>query len=223
MHKKLTPFIFLSFAIGVSALASVAHAQPSIGALVDTSGYLGYDSRDHTSSSTHEATTTNNEPESATTSARIGAADRAISASVSGQLIAHAHRSTVTTFAQSLLAVADSEGELGAQLRTIAEAQKNAEATTTEAIQKVATRGSLKTFFAGGDTTSLGILRNGIRTTQNHLNQLNNILARTTDATVRATLSEHISALARDQATIQRFVNAHENSFGFLNWLAELF
>jgi len=223
MHKGSAPFLFLSFALAISTFApSVTHAQLSIGALVDTRGQAGYN-RDNASSSPLAASTTSSESMNATTSEYKKTGDRAISASVSGQLIAHAHRSAVATFAESLLAVVDREGEQSAEMRIIAEAQKNLEATTTEAIQKIATRNSLTTFFVGSDYKNLEILRSEIVTTQNHLDQLNAILASTTDAALRTTLSTQISALALDQEHIQKFVATHEKPFGLFDWFVKLF
>lgn len=59
--------------------------------------------------------------------------------------------------------------------------------------------------------------------TQNHIDQLNVILASTTDASIRTTLSAQISALALDQANIQSFVKTHEKSFSFFGWFVNLF
>jgi len=227
MNKKIPPFIFLSLVIAISALAPVTHAQLAIGALTDTSGHLGLDSRDNNaSSSSREASTTSEKRASATTSEDKNTNDRntaTTSAGVSGQFTADAHRSTVATFVQSLLAVADREGNLGEQVRIIAQAQKDSEATTTGAIEKVSSRGSLSTLFFGSDYANLGILRSGMVTTQNHLDRLNVVLASTTDTTDRAALTDQINALALDQASIQDFVTTHENSFSFFGWFTRLF
>src|ERR1035437_2312565 len=137
MHKKITPFLFLSLAIAVSALAPVTHAQLAIGALTDTSGNLGYNNQSDTaSSSSREVSTTNKEHTSATTSENKNTNDRntaTTSNGVSGQFTAEDHRSAVATFVQSLLAIADRKGNLGEQVRVIAQAQKDSEATTTNA------------------------------------------------------------------------------------------
>lgn len=213
MHKKIMPVLFLSLAIAVSAFAPVTRAQLAEGALTDSSGNLNYNNQsNNASSSVREASTTNKEPTSATTSD-----------GVSGQLTAEAHRSAVATFVQSLLAIADRKGNLGEQVRIIAQAQKDSEATTTGAIEKVSSRGSLKTLFLGSDYANLGILRSGMVMTQNHLNQLNTVLASTTDATDRAALTAQIDALALDQANVRNFVTTHENSFSFFGWFTRLF
>ncbi len=219
MLKTIAPFLFLSLAIAVSILTPITHAQLAIGALVDTNKQLDYnDNRITTSSSARVASTTSDERRNATTTN-----GRTASTSVSGQLTAQVHRSTVATFTQSLLAVADREGGLGAQIRIIAETQKNSEATTTEAIEKIASRSSLKTLFIGSDYKNLGILRSEMVATQNHIDQLNVILTNATDASIRTTLSAQISALALDQANIQSFVKTHEKSFSFFGWFVNLF
>lgn len=229
MQHIVTPFLFLSFAIAISTLAPlVTHAQLATGSLVSTSGQLGYDNRNDdnaSSSSDRSASTTSEGRANATSSAyRTDSEDRNASTSpVNGLLMSQSHRSTVATFVQSLLAVADREGDLGAQIRIIAEAQRDSEATTTQAIEKIAFRSSLKTLFIGSDYKNLGILRSQMVQTQKHLDQLNDILASTTDATDRATLSAQISALALEQANIQSFVTTHENSFSLFGWFVKLF
>lgn len=213
MHTKVTSFLFLSLAIVVSALVPVTHAQLAEGALTGTSGNLVYNNQsDNASSSGREASTTSEKHVSATTSD-----------SVSGQVTAEVHRSTVATFVQSLLTIAERKGNLGEQVRIIAQAQKNSEATTTDAIEKVSSRGSLKTLFFGSDYTNLGILRSEMVMTQNHLDRLNAVLASTTDATDRAALTAQINVLAQDQASIRNFVTTHENSFSFFGWFTKLF
>lgn len=227
MHKKITPFLFVSLTIAISAMAPITHAQLAEGALTDTSGYLGYNSQnDNASSSDREASTTSDKRTNATTSEdknTDGQNNATTSDGVRGQLTADAHRSTVAMFVQSLLDVANREGIMGEQVRVIAQAQKDSEATTTEAIQKISSRSSLKTLLWGSDYANLGVLRSGMVVTQNHLNQLNTVLASTTDATDRATITAQINALTQDQASIKNFVTAHENSFSFFGWFTRLF
>jgi len=225
MHKKVTPFLLLSLAIAISTLAPITHAQLSIGALADTSGQLGYDTRSsNASSSAREASTTDETLANATTSANKDANNQnaSTSESITGQLIAEAHQSTVTSFVQSLLTIAEKDGDRGAQVRIIAESQKDSAAAMTDALDKIASRNSLQTLFFGSDYKNLGILRSKMLQTQNHLAQLSVILSSTTDATDRATLITQINALSLDQVNIQDFVTAHENSFSFFGWFVKL-
>ncbi|MDO8742305.1 MAG: hypothetical protein Q7J45_02050 [bacterium] len=225
MHKKITPLLFLSLAITVSALAPATHAQLVIGALENTSGYLGSDTRNNATSSDREAGTASEEHTDTTTSTERNTNARNASTSdrANGLLTIESHRSTVASFVQSLLTIANREGTLGVQIQEIAQAQKASEATTTNAIEKVTSRSSLKTLFLGSDYENLSILRSKMTETQSHLDQLNTILASTTNTTGRTALATQITILAQDQADIQSFITAHENSFSFFGWFVRLF
>lgn len=223
MNKKIISS--LSLAVALSALLPFAvHAQTSIGALADTSGQWGYGSQNENASSSARAASTTDELRASATSS--DARDENASSSndrADGQFTAQEHQNVVASFVQSLRSVADREGGLGEQVRIIAREQQDSVATTTDAMEKVESRGFLKTLFIGSDYENLGILRSGIARTQNTLEQLRTILISTTDATARTVITAQIQALETDQANMQSFVTAHENSFSFFGWFTKLF
>jgi hypothetical protein len=144
-------------------------------------------------------------------------------ASASGQLTAQAHRSTVAAFVQSLLNVATREGGIGAQVRAVANSQSDSASTSAAAITKVEHRSKLLTLFFGSDYKSLGQLRSEMVTTQNNIDQLNNLLTQASSDADKAELSAQISVLEDSQATIDAYVTAHENSFSFFGWFTKWF
>lgn len=228
MKSKLPAF--LSLAIALSTVTPfVTHAQLSVGVLVDTRGQQGYGDRDrNASSSAREISTTDRMRINATSSNEGNEnsnSDENASASdsVKGHLTAQNHRSAMAAFVQSLLAVADREGGLGEQIREIAHAQNDAIATTTNAIQRVSSRGFLMSLFFGSDYKNLGVLRHGIVRTQNHLDGLNAVLANTTDPIAHSVLIEQIRVLENDKANMESFMAAHKESFSFFGWCAKLF
>lgn len=147
--------------------------------------------------------------------------------SVDGQLIAQAHRSAVAEFAESLLQVANREDERGADLgehiRIIAQAEKEAEPTTTTAIERVAFRGTLSSFVFGSDQEHLRLLKDSLMKTEGHLADLAVIRESAIDPITRAMLLTQIERLKKDQEILQKFTVAHENRFSVFGWVAQLF
>lgn len=146
--------------------------------------------------------------------------------SVRGQLIAQAHRSTVTSSVRALLDIADrkdTDSVLATEMHRIADIQKTSEPVTTDAIETTASRGTLKTFFFGGNTASINVLRTEMIKTRDILNQLEIVNAHTINSVDAATIAAHIHSLEKDQTDIQDFVTAHEHTAGFFAWFGGLF
>ncbi len=159
------------------------------------------------------------------TAAKSGVHGNATStnASANGQLTAESHRSTVAAFVQSLLAVANREGGIGAQVRAVAESQQDSASTSANAIAKVEGVGGLHALFLGSDYHSLGQLRSEMATTSANIAKLQDLLAKATSDSDKAELSAQIQVLQDSQAKIDAFVKAHENSFSFFGWFMKMF
>lgn len=154
---------------------------------------------------------------------KAGNNDTGAGTNAKAQITTEAHRSAVASFVQSLTSVADREGGIGEQVRTIARNQNESATTTLKAMERIQTRNQLKTLLIGNDYKNLGVLRSEIVKTQNNLGKLNNLLSSTTDATIRAELTEQIDALTAEQSKIGDFVNANEKSFSVFGWFTRLF
>jgi hypothetical protein len=151
------------------------------------------------------------------------AGNNAVGANSNAQITTEAHRSTVTSFVQSLTNVADRDAGIGEQVRTIARTQNESATTTLQAMERIQTRNQLKTLLIGNDYKNLGVLRSEMVKTQNNLGKLNTLLSSTTDSTIRAELTEQINVLTAEQTKINDFVNANEKSFSILGWFTRLF
>ncbi|HCR52049.1 TPA: hypothetical protein DIV48_00175 [Candidatus Kaiserbacteria bacterium] len=154
-----------------------------------------------------------------------GTPRRTVNESVRGQLIAEDHRSTVASFAESLLYIAKKKGAtsaVGAHMRRIAEAQIDSMTAATEAIQETASRGAVARLFFGSDPKNLGVLEAEMEKTRRHLAELQTLLASTTDTTERTILTAQIRALEKEQTRIRDFVVVNEKTSGFLGWFTHL-
>jgi len=134
------------------------------------------------------------------------------------------HRSAVATFVQSLLDVANREkGGIGEQVKTIANAQNETINQAAEAIDKIKNRSKIKTFFFGTDYKNIGMLRSGITTTKNQINQLDRLLEKATSTDTKVTVQTQIQTLTQEQQKIEDFIKTNESRFNLLGWLVRLF
>jgi flagellin-like hook-associated protein FlgL len=146
-------------------------------------------------------------------------------AKADGQITAEEHRSTVASFVKSLQDVADIEGEsgIGDQVRVVAQAQNDSASTSAEAITKVKNRSKWQTFLFGSDYKNLGKLRSEMVTTQNNIDQLNNLITKAKYNMDKAELTNQIKVLENTKTEIEAFIKTKESSFSLLGWLVKPF
>lgn len=232
-HMKRHPTVFFTLAI-LAGLPFGAHAQAYLtDNATATAQHNGqgeiYREQEFftTSSSLDEEVSRYRSARGSATGSEISAERASSTRSVDGHLIAQAHRSAATEFAESLLQVADREDEretgLGERIRIIAQAEKEAEPAATTAIERVAFRSTLSSFVFGSDHEHLRLLKNSLMKTEQRLADLAAIRESTIDSTTRAMLLTQIERLKKDQDILQKFTTAHENRFSFFGWVANLF
>lgn len=140
-----------------------------------------------------------------------------------GQLTSASHQSTVAAFVQSLLSVADREGGIGEQVRTIAQQQNDSKNKVSDEIDSVENRSKIKTFLIGSDYKNLGALRSEMVKTRNQIDQLKRLVDKATLEEDKSTLQEQINSLEQEQTDISSFVTQHENEFSLFGWAVKLF
>jgi flagellar hook-length control protein FliK len=133
------------------------------------------------------------------------------------------HRNAVSTFVQKLLDVADREGGIGNEVKAVAAEQEKNKDKIANAIDIVKNRNPLKTFLIGADYKNIGELRSEMVTTENHINQLNNLLGKTTSSGDQAILQSQITTLQQEKTKIENFVKTNESQFSLFGWLVKLF
>ena len=139
------------------------------------------------------------------------------------QVNAQQHQSVVSTFVDGLLQVADREGGIGEQIRTIAQQQNQSVDTTVRVMEKVRARNKIKTLFFGSDYKNLGELRSEMVQTRNRLEQLNGLIGNIQNEGDKTELHNQIQTLEQEQAKIENFIKDNENKFSLFGWLVKLF
>lgn len=129
------------------------------------------------------------------------------------------HRSVVANFVQSLLAIADREGGIGAQVRVIAKSQNDTASSSVSAIAKIESRGALKKFLFGTDYKNIGQLRSDMKVTQNNIQVLQNLVSGTVDVNNKMELENQIKTLEASQIKMEAFIKANESSFSLFGWI----
>jgi hypothetical protein len=140
-----------------------------------------------------------------------------------GQLNVESHRSTVATFVQSLLAVADRESEIGQELRVIAKQQNDTKDRASDLINAVENRNKVKTFFIGTSYKNLGELRSQMVQTRNQIEQLKQLAEKAENEGDKTELQNQIQVLEQEQTSINNFITQNESKFSLFGWAVKLF
>ena len=211
--KRILAALFLIAPLSIGASFGAGIAQAQVGAdvrvEVEANGNAG-DNRP--SDDTEDAEPGNN-----------GNRGASANASTTGALTAETHRSSVATFVQSLLSVADRDGGIGAEVRAVAQSQQESASTTADAVAKVEGRSKILTFLFGSDWKNLGSLRSEIAKASADMEKLEAALRNTTSASVRAELEAQIAVLEDQQDDLANFVAEHESNFSLFGWFTKLF
>ncbi|RJQ29105.1 hypothetical protein C4565_02470 [Candidatus Parcubacteria bacterium] len=147
-----------------------------------------------------------------------------VSAKGNENTIGAEHRNTVATFVQTLLESAEKEnGEIGAQIKVIAEEQNNVKNEVSEKIEKIQNRNKIKTFFIGTDYKNIGQLRSSMVKTNNQIDALKRVLERTTNTEMKTVLEGQTQVLEKEQQKIEEFLKSNESKFSIFGWLTKLF
>jgi hypothetical protein len=134
------------------------------------------------------------------------------------------HRSTVATFVQTLLNVADREqGGIGEQVRVVAQAQNEAKDKVADGIDKINNRNKVKAFLIGTDYKNVGQLRRDMVKTGNQIDQLKRLPDKTTSEESKTALQAQIQVLEQEQQKINDFLKANESKFSIFGWFVKLF
>ena len=134
------------------------------------------------------------------------------------------HRSAVADFVQSLHEIASTTPNrgIGEEVSAVAKEQNDIKDETAKAIDSVKSRGTIVTLLIGANLENIAELKNSIAATENHINQLTGIKARTSPE-VAAALDKEISALAAEKDRLTNIVVENENKVSILGWLVRLF
>ncbi|MDO8486142.1 MAG: hypothetical protein Q7S77_00360 [Candidatus Staskawiczbacteria bacterium] len=147
-----------------------------------------------------------------------------VKAQDNGKINGAEHRSTVATFVQGLLNVADREqGGIGDQVKVIANEQNDSKDKVADTIDIIQNRSNIKTFLIGTDYKNIGELRSETVKNTNQIDQLKGLLDKTTNTETRTSLQTQIQTLEQEKTKIENFIKTNESKFSLFGWFVKLF
>jgi len=211
MKNKTSLLLVFAIAMAVALVSSVSAQETAV---------AKSDKATEAQSKNPNAVTTDNTVQTTDATATQGKKDKKEN---KGQVNAESHRSTVATFVQSLLAVADREGGIGQQVKVIAQQQNDAKDKAVDEITAVESRSPIKTFFLGSDYKNLGDLRSQMVQTKNQIDQLKRLADKADNDQDKADLQTQIQTLEQEQTNIDSFITSNESKFSLFGWAVKLF
>lgn len=135
-----------------------------------------------------------------------------------------AHRSKVANFVQTLLDVADSEGNgVGQQVRLVAQEQQQAQEEVADQIESINQRNKIKTFLIGTNYKNIGALRSEMVHLRNRIEQLNRVMNQLENEGDQTEIQEQIQTMEQERENIEAFIKVNEDKFSLFGWFVKLF
>lgn len=159
-----------------------------------------------------------------TTTGSVRTSDRA-SEVVKAIVIGENHRLAVRSLKESFAYISSKEDGLTSfdtAAQSVLQREQDAEDAVAEALQKTATRGTLTRLMVGNDFDHLNVLVKELDTIKSSIAALEDMGKTTTSDTDRAVLATQVQSLSLDQKNIERFVSAHDSSYGLFGWYSKM-
>jgi len=233
MNKnKISASFVLAIALTLGSYIPALALENSVGASVDgsvnVSDKTGTEVSVEASSSVNENSQSQSDNNTASDNKKGSSNDNVknsieIQSTTTGSETSTEHRSTVATFVQNLLSIANREGGIGSEVKVIAQEQNDSSSTTAEAIVKVEKKGGISAFLFGTDYKNLGVIRSELAKTSNRIERLNALASSTINTQAKIELDAQIKLLQEDQVKVTAFVDTHENSFSLFGWFVKMF
>jgi len=133
------------------------------------------------------------------------------------------HRENSKNLVQDLLKLSDKIGNLGTNIKAIANEQASSTEVAAEAIEKVEGRSGFKTFLIGTDYKNLGTVISEINKTENRLNQLKNEIQKIASSTEKVAAETQIVTLEKELNDLKQFVTDNQTKFSLFGWVVKMF
>ncbi len=120
--------------------------------------------------------------------------------------------------------VAEIEGdELGEQIRTVAEAQKNSVSKVATSVENIDKRSRVLQALFGAKKSELANLESEIAANKARIEVLNQAAAKIEDPEVKGILTDQISILTQETSKLETFVSGQKDRLSAFGWFFNLF
>ena len=131
-------------------------------------------------------------------------------------------RNRVANAVQEMLRVAERNGGVGDQIRTIAQNQnENQEKIETE-MEEVKNRGQLKKFFFGPDYKNLNSIEERLLNHDEKIGELKELASEISDVADLETLEEQIKVMEEIKTELEKEVTIESEGFSLFGWLSKM-
>lgn len=133
------------------------------------------------------------------------------------------YQKIMETSIAKLLSVADNEqGEIGKQIREIAEAQSRMKNSIAERIERLKNVSKIKEFIIGTNDRNVGLLLNEIAENGNQIGQLKRLLSKITNESNKIILQTQIKILEEEQQETTIFFKSNKGNFSLFGWFFKI-
>lgn len=141
----------------------------------------------------------------------------------SGSVVAEQRRSKVANAVQEMLQVAERNGGIGQQVRTIAQTQNQNQEKLEASLQKVQSRSELVKFFVGPNYGEINSAKKILKQNREQINQLNQVKNQLANQGDQQTLTEQIKTLEQVSLEIENSLGTAQKGFSLFRWMFRLF
>ena len=141
----------------------------------------------------------------------------------SGSAVAEQRRSKVANAVQEMLQVADRNGGIGQQVKTIAQTQTQNQEKLEASLQKVQSRSGFAKFFVGPNYGEINNAKKILEQNREQIKQLNQVKNQLANQGDQQTLTEQIQTLEQANLEIENSLGTAQKGFSLFGWMFRLF
>ncbi len=141
----------------------------------------------------------------------------------SGSAVAEQRRSKVANAVQEMLQVADRNGGIGQQVKTIAQTQTQNQEKLESSLQKVQSRSGFAKFFVGPNYGEINNAKKILEQNKEQIKQLNEVKNQLANQGDQQTLTEQIKTLEQANLEIENSLGTAQKGFSLFGWMFRMF
>lgn len=142
---------------------------------------------------------------------------------VTGKTTPEQRKSAVASAVQAMLQIADREGGIGQQVRTIAQNQNQNQTKLEQDIEKIQGRSGLTKFFIGAKYGEIKDAQKTLDQNKEQIRQMNQLRTQLSNAGDQQQLAEQIKVLEQANQEIETLLTEAQSGFSLFGWAVKLF
>jgi hypothetical protein len=143
--------------------------------------------------------------------------------SKSGSAVAEQRKSKVANAVQEMLQVADRNGGIGQQVKTIAQSQTQNQEKLEISLQKVQSRSGFAKFFVGPNYREINNSKKILEQNKEQINQLNQVKNQLDNQGDAQNLTQQIQTLEQANLEIENSLEIAQKGFSLFGWMFRMF